>query len=266
MTSSTDASSTDAEIDFTKYRRPELAENLSSVLSLPGTLKTILKWSALSLAICWVTIPTLFFDRVHWTLLLAVFCYATLFAIIAGTLLGVVLVVNNKLGSLVQVVDVTFGISEHVSADVAHLRGGTKKMPTARQIIYGVYDSVVLPTLEGVVRGQSKLIGGALFRIYRWSLGRLIARILKDAPHDEAPVDRPSSADSPSLDDSPETETLDTIDGAAETTRRWIAGTRVHLTTAGSTIQRIVVVPMVLLVGGAILFAAVPMMIVWYIT
>jgi hypothetical protein len=245
-------------IDFTKYRRPELTENLSSIVSLPGTFKTILTAGAMAVIVVWVTIPTFFFDRVHWTLLIAVFSYASVWAIVGGTLLGLVLAVNGKLENLVQVVDVTFEISEHVTADVADLRGGTKKMPTARQIIFGVYDNVVLPALEGVVRGQSKILGGLLFRIYRWSLGRLIARVLRDAPREED-----SSVNDSPPDDGAELETLDTIDDAAQTIRRRIAGVREYLTTKGTTVRRVVVAPLAFIVACATLIAAIPIIALW---
>lgn len=246
-----------SEIDFSKYRRHELAEHLSTIASIPGTVRTILTTGGASLLTVWVVVPVLFLGQVHWSLLIAVSFYATLSAVLLGCLLGVVLVINNRLGNLVQVIDMTLEISEHVSDDVADLRDGTRKMPTARQIIYGVYDSVVLPTLEGVVRGQSKLIGGALFGLYRWALGRLMAKTLREAPLEDVPVD------SPAPDDVPDPATLDAIDGAAKTTGRRIAAIRDSLTTAGTRLRRIVIIPLTSVVIGASLVAALPLIGVW---
>lgn len=247
----------DSEFDFAKYRRPELAENLSSIASIPGTLKTIAKSAALSLVTVWIVVPAVFGGRVHWGMLAAVIFYATLCAIAGGALVGVVLVLNKRLENLLQVVDVTLEISDDVSTDVSQLREGTKHIPTARQIVYGVYDSVVLPTLEGVVRGQSRLVGSGLFRIYRWSLGRVIARALRDAPHADQ---LPSSL----ADEDSRAVTLDTIDETATSTKRWIVELRDYLNTKGSTLQRIVVVPLVAIVGCAILSAAVPLVAIWW--
>ena len=253
------SSTIDTEIDFTKYRRPELAEHLSSIVSIAGAFKTLLLWSALAVLVVWVAVPVFFYGRVHWSLLIAVFAYASLCAVVSGLLLGIALIVNGRIDNLCQIIDVTLEISQHVSDDASELCSGTKNMPTARQIIYGVYDCVVLPTLEGVIRGQSKILGGALFRIYRWSLGRTITRLLRKAPNVDERIDQSI------VKSGPVSEALGAIDNAVQTFSPVIDGVRTYLATVGSIVRRILVFPLVLVFGMATSLAVGSLLILWYL-
>ena len=109
------------------------------------------------------------------------------------------------------------------------------------------------------MRAQSKLIGGALFLVYRWSLGRLVARILRDAPHAERDEERALP------DDCADPETLGTIYDAAKVSERWIGEVREYLTTIGSTVRRVVVLPLVALVGGVATLATLPLIAIWWL-
>lgn len=248
-----------ANIDFTKYRQPELGEHLGAIINIPETVGLVLKWTAIAVLVVWALVGICFYGQAHWTLLSVVFCYATLCAVIVGGLVGLVAVAHRRLGNLLRVVDITFEISEQVTADVAQVRAGDKEMPSARQITYGVYEFVVLPTVENVVRRQSRLLGGVLFRVYRWSLGRALTRVLKAAPHAAA-----TDADGESQESS-QMAKLDDMEASAQSTQQWIAENRAYLATMGDTVRRVALIPLIIVAGIATTFAALSLTAIWYL-
>ena len=206
----------------------------------------------------WALLATVFWGQIHWSLFAGVLCYSTLAGLFLGTLMGCVVAVNNSLGSLQQVFQLTLEITQHVNTDVARLRDGSTRLPSARETIRGVYHSVVLPTVEGVMLGQSKLLGRPAFCLYRSTLGRAMEIFIDDLTSDGVIID--AAYEVPDVE-----EPFAIVDSAYQITTGWIAQAQQHVERTGMILRRLVLVPLSILLGLCVVVASVPVIAMWYL-
>lgn len=270
------AKDSQSEFDFSVYRKPELFEKIGALISVPRTLVTIAKCGLAAVLIIWVVLSLGFGDHVGWAWYLALYAYGTIISIGLGVLTGMAFALNRGLANLVHILDMSLEISQQATQDLAALRDGTTKPPTVQQIITGVYDQVMLPTLEGVVRGQSRWLGGIIFPVYRWTLGRLARRVLKsfateeeESPADVAilePVESPETSDSPEEGSSSGTkEALARAEASTEHAVRWLAHARGYVSGLGDGFRRTAMVPVTVLLVLCGLVSVVPIAVVWWL-
>lgn len=217
-----------------------------------------------------------------WAWYLALYAYGTMVSIGVGILTGMTFALNRGLANLVQILDISLEISQQAARDAADVRDGTTKAPTVQQIISGVYEQVILTALEAVVRSQSKWLAGIVLPVYRWTLGRLAAHVLKRfaAKEEESPEEislaeptgcPKTEAASPAADESEEPVdpsepdgSLAKIEASAEHAIRWLGRARTYVSSLGDGFRRTIMVPVTILLvlSGAV--SVVPIAVVWW--
>lgn len=241
-----------AEVDFAQYRRPELAEQIAELVSVPATIGMLLKWASLIVVITWVGLPMLFADRIHWTLLGATMVYGTVAAVIVGLLLGIVAKLARSLDDLSEIVIASIEVAEQVSADVAAMRDGTTVIPTGEQTLVGVYDNVIMPAVKAAATRNTWVIGQLAYWIHCWTLNRILKRVIRAVGR--------------SKQSAQVSGTIENIDGAAERAADWLRRSHTYLDGIGNGIRRTVGFPVVVLMSVFFVLLAMPLVIVWWLT
>jgi hypothetical protein len=278
------ANASQAELDFSAYRKPELFERIGALISVPRTLATIAMCGLAALPIIWIVLPLGFGDRIGWQWYLGLYAYGTIASIGLGILTGMAFALNRGLANLVQILDMSLEISQQATRDMAAVRDGTTKPPTLQQVISGVYEQVILATLEGVIRSQSKWLAGIVLPVYRWTLGRLATRLLKrfaateEESPDEVTIAEPAEAVESEAVDLPEegneTESDESVEGSGVVAKmeastehaiRWLTHARSYASGLGDGFRCLVMVPITVLLVLAGLVSVVPIAVVWWL-
>lgn len=249
---------TATEIDFGKYRRPELVDRLASLFAFPRAAKTYAKSGCFPVIIAMVAISIIFRDRVELGWFVALLAYGVLASIVLGVALATTILLNRTLDNLAAVLGLTLEIAGHVSQDVKDVRGGVRQMPSRKDVLQGVLQQVVLPSLAEVFSGGS-LIGRIAMPLYRWTLSKAISRICRDysaEPETAAAVDGVATAN----------ESLDKFETKADEAANWFTAVRDNLTEIAQTMRRLVTVPLMVLFGLAVALASIPLVVVWKLT
>jgi hypothetical protein len=211
----------------------------------------------------WTAVPIVCGPQVHWGILFALLLYSTAAAVGVGFLLGLGLVVNRAIDHLVDMFDLSLKITDQAVGDVDALRDGDLQMDT-RELLHRVHDDVLLPVIEGVIRGQSPRLGRLLFPLYRASIGRVTRYVLKrihDPESDGESVAPTASAgpDSSPTDSSPtDSSEPDTI-GMLERSRDFLRQAHEVVLRRGRQVQNVVTIPLWFAIGLAILVALLPL-------
>lgn len=244
------------EIDFARYRKPELAERIGSLFDLPRGVKTYLKWGSFAVLIALVAILFTFHDHVDLPWLLVLLAYGGLVGIVLGIALATLICLNRALKTIADILGIAFEVATQVSQDTKDVRGGTKKMPSRGEVLQGVVSQVILPILEEVlVRGF--FLGRVLLPVYRWTLAKAVSRICRD---------KSSEIETTDEDVAGHEENLEQIEASSEKAAGWFAARREKISGVACTIRRLVLTPLAILFVLAVLLATIPLLIVWNIS
>jgi hypothetical protein len=244
------------EIDFTKYRKPELAERISSILSIPQLVLFAIRAARFVMAVIFLIFLLAFGFKADWTVQILAYFYGLTMGAIVGGLFGVAATVNRGLSHLTEILTLILELTGQVSEDAQGLREGGKQMPPPRELAAGVYEHIVLPMTEQAILAQSRWIGRLLIWAYRYTLGAAVKRLLNTEVQEEEAVDeKPTEVDS---------TVLDTTEVAASTTTRWIAATRNVVETIGHGFRRTVMTPVYCIVFMVFAGFSIPATLLWY--
>lgn len=179
------------KIDFKKYRTPELFEALSSLIDWRGTILsgyknamfgTLAIDAITSVLLCTITYLTQFSD---WRLMLlfgivliaGVFC-----ACPGGIFYSIAYFISRSLDNMLKVVDLLLETTKKVARDMDAVRTGESEMPTAKELVQGVYLEVFLPIIEKVISDQLSIFARPALFLYRLTFGRLMRLVIKILP------------------------------------------------------------------------------------
>jgi hypothetical protein len=245
------------EIDFAKYRKPELAERISSMLSIPQLILFALRAARIVMAIIFLVFLLAFGFKTHWTVQIFAYFYGLTMGAVVGGLFGVAATVNRGLSHLTEIFTLILDLTGQVSADAQGLRQGGKQLPPPRKLAAGVYENIVLPMTEQAILAQSRWIGRLLIWAYRYTLGAAVKRLLKYEAQEEATsgAAQPTEVD-PAL--------IGATEAAAGATSTWIAATRNVVETIGHGFRRTVMVPVYFIVFIVFVGFSIPATLLWY--
>lgn len=239
-----------SQFDFAKYRRPELFEQIAELLSVPATIGTILKWSAIAVIAAWIGLPAYFAGRVHWSMLAGLLVYGTIAAIIVGALLGVAAKLAKSFEDLSSVVATTISVAEEVSTDVDAMRDGDTRIPTGEETLLGVYDHVVMPAVKAAATRNAWFVGQFAFWVHKWTLNRIVKKLVRAVSSDERVGEVGM--------------TFEKIDGTADRTAAWLRSAHTYLDSIGSRVRGIVTLPLIMLLTVFFVLLALPIVVVWW--
>ncbi|MGI9516310.1 MAG: hypothetical protein ACR2NP_04630 [Pirellulaceae bacterium] len=177
------------QIDFAKYRTPELYESVVNLINVPGRIRLVAGYAflgAMILAIAGVVL--LFLRGGGSSLIVLVPLLVSSFAggLIAGTVFGIAEVIRRGMGNLLQIVDVLLEITGKIATDMSDVAGGEKQLPPAGQLVREVYRHVMLPVVEQAVSEIFGVFSKPVFFLYRMTLGRLVRVVDRLIPEGEA--------------------------------------------------------------------------------
>lgn len=170
------------KIDFKKYRSPELADSVTDIIDVRGKFVGGLKTMFFSFGAFLLLVGILFWIKGNF----ATFTLAAGYSIVAGAVFSLVMaiagVVKRSLSEMEQLVGLLFSTTNQVAQDVSSLGQGDVELPSARELVEGVYGDVLLPAVEQVVAKSLGFVGKPLLFAYRMTLGRIVRKTIKLLP------------------------------------------------------------------------------------
>lgn len=244
------------EIDFASYRKPELADRISSLLSIPQLVLFAIRAARFVMAVIFLIFLLAFGFKTHWTVQIFAYFYGLTMGAVVGGLFGVAATVNRGLSHLTDIFTLILDLTGQVSEDAQGLRKGGKQMPPPRKLAAGVYEHIVLPMTEQAILAQSRWIGRLLIWAYRYTLGAAVKRLLRyEVEEEEAAAEKPVEVADPALE---------TTAAAANATTKWIAATRNVVESIGHGFRRTVMVPVYFIVFVVLVGFSIPATLLWY--
>jgi hypothetical protein len=164
--------SDDAKIDLSRYQTREIASRVAEILSVPGSVRTVVGTTLAVIILLGITNTILYMVSSQ-----AIFpgLVSSIYALVIATILGfglgllrVTMLLIQRSESLMQL---TLETSREVAKDVQEINRGGKNMPDAAQIVEHVYDGVIVPAMEASVAQSFGFVGTPLLWIYRRTIG-----------------------------------------------------------------------------------------------
>ena len=166
------------KIDLTKYRTDELIETTIELVGLPRALAELCKQAAIWFVAFMgvLMLLVIFFDGQPILSVkgMGLIIYGLAAAIITGIWFGVVRLTYGLLNNLGRLLQQILDIVKWAAADVASLRTGEQKLPTAVELTRAVYEQVILPVIETAVAQNFGILGKPLLWGYRATIGRAV--------------------------------------------------------------------------------------------
>ena len=172
-----------SKIDFAKYRTPELLESVMNLIDIRGIYVRSAKRVAIGMLALGVVGGLLFWSRtdsIYWFAPIVLYCF--LVGAIMGLFYAIAEVIRHSLSNMLKVVELMLEVTKKVAADVASVSEGKSKMPSARELVEGVYREVLLPTVERAITSQLGFVGKPVLFLYRMTLGRVVNKVIQWMP------------------------------------------------------------------------------------
>ena len=244
------------QLDFAKYRTPDLITTISDIVGIPGAIAGIMKWALLCVAalvvIVGVTLKLSGSMTLMWTAILE------LYSAPAGTLIGLTIgiaeFVRRSLTSMTKLVDLLLETSAQVAIDVQGLSAGETEMPPTRDLVEDVYEQVILIILREVLGSMFGFFGKPVYWLYHVTLNQMVRIAIRFLPSDAAPPeDLPESLETLS--------NLSAEQGRVVSSLRW---TQAKLHHVGGWVSLFVMVPCYALASLMISITLLPLWIAWW--
>ena len=168
------------DLDLSKYKSAELAENILEIVSIPGLFWQIAKTACLAIFIAVVAaIVVRTFAIAEGLTFFLITAYSIVLAVVFGVALGVLRVIHRNLINVDEILDHLLKISGYAVDDLSSLRSGQQQIPPGDVVLSKVYDDVIMPTVETVVSESLGIVGKPILWIYRRTLGSAVRYVIK---------------------------------------------------------------------------------------
>lgn len=250
------------EIDFAKYRTPELVKTITELLSVGEKAGQVAICSVLvSLALV-ILFLILAFKSTPLLIVVVLVGYLLPAGWTAGLFLGLAEVVRRSMDGLLSIVDLLLEETANIANDVRNLRGGTQRLPEIGVLVDKVYHHVVYPVIREVVLGSLGIIGRPILWIYRLSLDRMvkivIRRFIPDSPADLAEAKGELAVTRQAV------EVASGIEASEDKITQRLNWTRQKVKTIGGWFKLMIAGPCYLLFAVVLLLAIIPVLITCY--
>lgn len=168
------------KFDFSKYRSRDIVDKLSEILNIRGSFSNVVRTAAyleFALFVVFIAICILISDL---AILEAVFLSVLilLVGIVLGVPLGLLRVVHKSLANIEGVLTILLDSSNHAALDFAAMRSGDVEIPSGKEIVTGMYEQVIMPSIEEVVAEAFGFLGKPILWMYRKTIGAAVNRLL----------------------------------------------------------------------------------------
>ena len=246
-------------IDFKKYKTPELVASLMEVIDLRGKLTLMFLIASGTLVILVTLIGFIFWSKASLPVFFGALAYAVPAGLIAGVAFAIARTVQKSLQEMDQIVERLFSISREMANDVRSLREGNVKMPTARELVQGVYTEVFLAALEEVFAKQLGFIGNPVLFAYKLTLGRMVRLAINALP------DRALSASQLDFENDANqiSDMITTVADQHELSADEFGALRKGIQYVGAKAKFVVMIPCYGICAIAVLIVLVPLLFAW---
>ena len=168
------------KFDFSKYRSREIVDKLSEVLNIRGSFVNVIRTAScleFTLLVVFVVVCVLIADLAFLEMaLLSVLIL--LVGIVLGVTLGLLRVVHQSLANIEGVMAILLDSSKLAALDFAAMRSGDVEIPSGKEIVTGMYEQVIMPSIEEVVSEGFGFLGTPILWMYRKTIGGAVNRLL----------------------------------------------------------------------------------------
>ena len=203
------------ELDFSKYRTPDLIETITEIVGIPGAIRSIVKWTMYGVATLIVMTLLVLYLSGNLTFLWATFfeVYGAPTGAVAGFALGVAEFMRRSLSNMRKLVDLLLSTSIQVAQDVKGLSAGETELPPVRDLVEDVYEQVILVILRQVLGAMFGIIGTPIYWAYHLTMNQLVRITIRFLPSQTKKVDESQLMDANSTEVSTDSSAM-AIDGA----------------------------------------------------
>ena len=255
-----ESSSSTSKIDFKKYNTPELATGVAEIVDVRGKLLTAFGMLFIGFAIFMLLAGILFWGKENFLTFGVSIAYSIVAGAVFSLAMAIVYVVNRSLAEMEQLVQLLFSTTNQVGQDVSRISDGTTELPSARELVEGVYGDVLLPTVEQVVAQSLGFLGRPLLFAYRMTLGRVVRTTIKMLP-DSALVESGESVDSKAQKIVGNLKEISDEKSQILSILTWAQS---HLESLGAKAQFLVLLPCYLIAGVAVLVIMIPLIAMYF--
>ena len=168
------------KFDFSKYRSRDIVNKLAEILNIRGSLANVISTAAYLVLVLFAVFIA-FWILVSDLALLEV-AFLSIFILLVGIVLGVPLgllrVVHKSLANIEGVLTILLDSSNHAALDFAAMRSGDVEIPSGKEIVTGMYEQVIMPSVEEVVSEAFGFLGKPILWMYRKTIGGAVSRLL----------------------------------------------------------------------------------------
>lgn len=240
------------KLDLSRYRTPELAEQLGGILSVPESVRMVLKTTwYLVLAIIAVHMVVHYFEETPFFTAAISSFYALIVAVGLGLLLGFLRVGATMLDRVERTLHLITEIALQAFDDSKGLKDGDVKMPSGPELMEHTYDAVISPTIDQVFGRSFGFIGKGLSWIYHRSIGNGVRMMIALKHGDEKLEEATEQAVHELAEMSPETE-------------RWLIRAQGETRVIADGTRKWVLRPLRFLFYGVAAFAFIPLVAIWW--
>ena len=172
------------QLDLSKYRTSELFSTISNNISLPGTIKLIIKWAVFSMAMLVLLVAILLKLTGNLTLVWATIfeSYAALSGLIIGLALGIAEFIRRSLSNMTKQMDLLLQTTMRAAIDAQGLSLGQTQMPPTRDLVEDVYAHVILVITQEVLASMFGIFGKPVYWLYHVTLNQMVRITIKFIP------------------------------------------------------------------------------------
>ena len=249
------------ELDLSKYKSAELAENILEIVSIPDLFMQIAKTAFVAVFIAVAVACTMWvFAIAEGLTLFLVTAYAIALAVVFGIVLGILRVVRNSLINVDEVLDHLLKISGFAVDDLSALHSGTQRIPSGDVVLSKVYDDVIMPTVETVVSDSFGFFGKPILWFYRRTIGSAVRYVIKRTA---------TSKVSPEDLETLRTGVVESVTALANDdtseTRLYIARAQRIVDSVGNGLQSYAIRPLLIALTTLLIFALIPIAIALWV-
>lgn len=172
------------QIDFSRYRTPELAEEITELLSPEKLVGRLIKWLFLGTALMCVLAAAMFAWQTHWAFLVAALMFAMFDGFLCGFLFGFARVFSGGITQMQGVFNLLLDLVAQINNDCREVSEGKMEMPKRADLIRAVYLEVFTPVLEGVIARKFGIFSKPILWAYSVTLKRFVKVFIRRSADD----------------------------------------------------------------------------------
>ncbi len=183
--SHSDSNQEKPQIDFARYRTPELYDAIESLVNVPFQVARIACFAFLggvALAVAGSILLAMRGGGVSLIILVPLFFYSFVVGMFAGTIFGIAENIRRGMGNMLRLVDLLLDITSTIARDMWEVAGGDRQMPSASQLVRQVYRHLFLPLMDKAVGNSFGIFSRPVAFLYHMTLGRLLRVVDKLIP------------------------------------------------------------------------------------